>query len=204
DEFHGKTVRFGSQVTAGAAPGGSPPPGHKKAPRGGAFSGPGRKPSARDDVHPDVVSRALLAELDAAINLRVERVVAAEADVHARMEDRAALADEDVPRAHQFAAEALDAQALGLRVASVAGAARRLFMCHCPDSSADSVSLRLDAGDPELRVRLPVPLLLAVMLAAALLDDPDLRTPAVGLHGGLHRGTRHEGRADRDGLAFAH
>src|SRR5690606_10365180 len=112
--------------------------GIKKPRRAGLFRCSRQKPSARDHVHPDVVSGALLAELHAAVDLRIQRMVTAAADVVARMEYRAALADEDVARAHLLAAEALDAEALGLRVASVAGAARGLFVCHCLNSSNKS------------------------------------------------------------------
>ena len=46
------------------------------------------------------------------------------------MEFGAALPDDDVARYRQLAAEQLDAQALGLGIATVAAAAARFFVCH--------------------------------------------------------------------------
>ena len=61
-----------------------------------------------------------LVESDAAIFERKKRVVAAHADVGAGMKASAALADDDVARDDDFAAEFLNAEALGIAVASVA------------------------------------------------------------------------------------
>src|SRR5438105_14687476 len=60
------------------------------------------------------------AELNLAADQREQRVVAAPADTLARVEVRAALADDDLARVHQLAAVTLDAEALGIRVAAVA------------------------------------------------------------------------------------
>ena len=49
-----------------------------------------------------------------------QRVVAATADVHAGVEVGAALADQDLAGLDDLAAEALDAEPLGVRVATVA------------------------------------------------------------------------------------
>jgi hypothetical protein len=46
------------------------------------------------------------------------------------MNPRAALAHDDAASGNQFAAETFHAQALGLRIAAVAGTAARFFMCH--------------------------------------------------------------------------
>ena len=73
---------------------------------------------------------ALVVELDRAFNQREQRVVAADADVVARVDARAALANDDVARDHDFAAELLDAEHLGVGVASVTSRAYALFMCH--------------------------------------------------------------------------
>src|SRR6478609_3709795 len=59
-----------------------------------------------------------------------QRVVAATADVDAGVEVRAALADDDLAGLDDLATEALDAQALGVRVAAVARGARALLVCH--------------------------------------------------------------------------
>src|SRR3954453_22416088 len=59
-----------------------------------------------------------------------EGVVAATADVHAGVEVRAALADDDLAGLDDLAAEALDAEALGVGVAAVAGRRSALLVCH--------------------------------------------------------------------------
>ena len=61
---------------------------------------------------------------------REQRVVAATADAVARVEVGAALADEDLAGVDGLAAEALDAQALSVRVATVARRGRALLVCH--------------------------------------------------------------------------
>ena len=67
------------------------------------------------------------AEPDVAGGLGEQGVVVAAADVGAGVEVGAALADEDLAGLDELAAEALDAQALGVRVATVAGGAETLF-----------------------------------------------------------------------------
>src|SRR5215469_16880343 len=70
-----------------------------------------------DDAHgPAAAERA---ELHRPADQREQRVVAAAADALARVEVRTVLADDDLARVHQLAAVALDAEALGLRVAAV-------------------------------------------------------------------------------------
>src|SRR5215208_5057921 len=59
-----------------------------------------------------------------------ERVVAAAADAEARVEVGAALTDDDLAGLHDLAAEALDAEALRVRVAAVAGGRSALLVCH--------------------------------------------------------------------------
>src|SRR5438128_2205245 len=62
--------------------------------------------AARDRrrVHTDALALARdVLELDAAIDQREQRVVAADADVHAGLERRAALADDDAARADELA-----------------------------------------------------------------------------------------------------
>src|SRR6266487_961803 len=64
------------------------------------------------------------------------------------------------------------------------------FLCAIACSSA------LDPGDLELRVRLPMAVLSAVVLAAAELEDDDLLGPVVGHDLRAHAGPRNEGTAD--------
>jgi GTP-binding protein len=59
-----------------------------------------------------------------------QRVVATAADVVARVEVRAALADDDLTRVDDLAAEALHAETLGVGVAAVLGGRRTLLVCH--------------------------------------------------------------------------
>ena len=61
---------------------------------------------------------------------REQGVVATATDVRAGVEVRAALADDDLARADDLAAEALHAEALRVRVTTVASGARSLFVCH--------------------------------------------------------------------------
>jgi len=61
-------------------------------------------------------------------DLGKERVVLAAADVIARLDPGAALADQDRPAGDQLSAEPLDAEALRLRVAPVSGTAQT-FLC---------------------------------------------------------------------------
>src|SRR3546814_10580142 len=64
-------------------------------------------------------------------------VILAHADVLAGMHLGAALADDDIARNDGLAAELLDAEALGLGVATVARGAASFFVCH------ETVSLNL-------------------------------------------------------------
>src|SRR5215203_1766153 len=69
-------------------------------------------------------------KFDQAVDQRIQRVVAADADVVARMELGATLANDDAARANGVAVVELDSQSLRLAVAAVAGATDSLFMCH--------------------------------------------------------------------------
>ncbi len=93
-------------------------------------------------------------------------VVAAAADVDAGMEVRAALPDDDLAGLDDLAAEALDAEALRVGVATVARGAGALLVCHFRTCSRLGLDGRwrpdsLDAGDLEARQRLAVTLPLA-------------------------------------------
>src|SRR5262245_47313917 len=67
---------------------------------------------------------------DDAGHLGEERVVLPAAHVGARKKLRAPLPDQDGASRHVLAAERLDAEALGVRVATVAGRALSFFVCH--------------------------------------------------------------------------
>src|SRR5690349_12286769 len=101
----------------------SPIPVHKrKAPHeAGPSQNRSRWRSARDDVDRFARFGALDLELDRAIDQGEQRVVAAEADARARMEARAALADDDVAGFDRLATIDLHAEVLRVRVATVAG-----------------------------------------------------------------------------------
>src|SRR5437870_7810238 len=79
----------------------------------------------------DVASAlALVLEVDDPVDLGEERVIAADADVLAGIELRAALSDDDRSTGHELAGEALDAEHFRLRVAAVARRTLSLFMSH--------------------------------------------------------------------------
>src|SRR5258708_21833237 len=84
----------------------------------------------------------LVLEGDGALDLGEQRVVAAHADIAARVVGGAALTYEDVAGRHHLAAIALDPEAAAPRVATVAGAAARFLVCHDLDSFADRPSWR--------------------------------------------------------------
>ena len=88
-----------------------------------------RTQARRDDV--DDPATATGAELDRAGDEREQRVVAAAADAVAGVEVGAALADDDLAGVDDLAAEALDAEALGVGVATVAGARTRPSCVPC-------------------------------------------------------------------------
>src|SRR5512147_1826631 len=119
-----KRARSGISICAG--------PGNEKAPcEDGALSGR-KEPLGlrRLDAHGVLLLGAVLGELHLAGHHREEGVVLADADVLARVELRAALADDDGARVHELAAVGLDAQALALGIAAVAGRAACFLVCH--------------------------------------------------------------------------
>ena len=67
-----------------------------------------------------LAGRALDVEFDFAAHLGVQRMVLADADIVAGMDDRAALADDDAAGLDELPAVALDAQTFRLRIAAVA------------------------------------------------------------------------------------
>lgn len=75
----------------------------------------------------DVLSVAPHRKLNRALGRRKERVVAPDSDVLAGIELGTALANQDISRDHALAAEALDAQALGIGIAPIASRAGAFF-----------------------------------------------------------------------------
>src|SRR5262249_1688447 len=112
---------------------------HKRTPDTRRSGGPGIAPAAPsamslvlvlrpDDV--DDLAANLHADLQGALGHRDQRAVAATADQVARVELRAALADQDLAGIDQLTAEPLHAEPLRVGVATVARAGRTLLVCH--------------------------------------------------------------------------
>ena len=78
----------------------------------------------------DDAATAAGAEFDGSRGQCEQGVVAATANAGARVEVGAALADDDLASGNYLAAEALDAEVLGVGVTTVASGARAFFMCH--------------------------------------------------------------------------
>ena len=78
----------------------------------------------------DVHTTASAIESDIAVDERIKGVVTSAADIAARMELGANLANDDAARGHQFTAKTLDAKTLCVAVATVAAAALAFLMCH--------------------------------------------------------------------------
>src|SRR5262245_11205077 len=94
---------------------------------------------------------------------RVQRVVAADADVGAGVHARAALPHQDLAGIDALAAVDLHAEALRLGVAPVARAAACFLVCHG--------LLTVDLVDTDLGVVLPMALGFLEVLAPAHLED---------------------------------
>src|SRR5215468_1071969 len=73
---------------------------------------------------------AALAEAERSVALGEDRVVLADARAGTGAESRPALADDDHAGLHRLAVEQLDAEALGVRVAAVAGGAKTFLVSH--------------------------------------------------------------------------
>ena len=76
--------------------------------------------SARDDAYRSAIPRALDIELHPAVDFGEQRVVLADADVHAGVKFGAALAHQNVARQNLFAGITLDAEALRVGIPTVA------------------------------------------------------------------------------------
>src|ERR1700728_3840735 len=83
-----------------------------------------------NDVDVGVLLRALDAKFNDTMCLGEQGVIGTDSDVHAGAIHRPALTDQDVSRKHVFTAEFLDAQTLGMRIATVTSTAASFFMCH--------------------------------------------------------------------------
>src|SRR3954469_12085703 len=83
---------------------------------------------AVDDAHDTTAT--LVTELHCARDQREQRVVATAADVVARVEVGAALADEDLAGVDLLAAVTLDPEPLGVGVTPVARGRRAFLVCH--------------------------------------------------------------------------
>src|SRR5262245_2431237 len=97
--------------------------------------------SNRLDANP--LSRATLALEDhPAVDQSIQRIVAALADIRARMDARAALAHQDVAGADHLAVAALDAEEAGIAVAAVARGSLTFLVCHfaLPSGNLDVVN----------------------------------------------------------------
>ena len=92
---------------------------------------PGLTPPPANGLHGHVNPPLRLAlELHVPIDDGEDRVIAAEADVGARLPAGAALAEDDVAGDDGLAARLLDAEAPAFGIAAVAGRAASFFMCH--------------------------------------------------------------------------
>src|SRR5712675_1613879 len=127
------------------------------------------------------------------MGLREQRVIGSDTDVHAGAIHRAALTNQDVAREHVLAAEFLDAETLGMRIAAVSSAAARFFMCHEVSPATLIDELGDDLRDLHIGVGLPMGLLTLVVLAAAEFDNAYLVTLAMTLDGRDHLGRTHVG-----------
>src|SRR5207253_5570092 len=116
-----------------------------------------------------------------ACHLGVEGVVAADADVDAGVELRAALANENRAAGDELPGEALHAEHFRLRVAAVARRTLSFFVSHC---------LPLDRINAKLDHVLPMPVRpFRVILSALLPEHNDLVAARFPENGGRNRGT---------------
>src|SRR5438034_4530016 len=131
----------------------------------------GPEPSGRLVEDADVARVAPSLEADVAVDLREQGVVPAPTDVEAGLESRPPLAYQDAATADELATEALDAEHLRIRVATVAGTADALLVRHM-DSD-------LDVGDADRGRRLAMPAITTVILAPSEFHHGDLARPAL-------------------------
>jgi hypothetical protein len=84
-----------------------------------------------NDVHDFAALYAFGHELHLTVHQREQCVVFADANVYTGMYLRPTLADDDAAGKDRFSAVGFDAETLGLRIATIAGAAACFLMCHC-------------------------------------------------------------------------
>src|SRR5688500_16735335 len=96
----------------------------------GSFLGFGRRNDARRDDADHFLVAAVIFELHHAVDHRIDREIAAEANICAWAHQDAALAHDNAARTDDFAAVAFHATHLRLAIATVARAADAFFMCH--------------------------------------------------------------------------
>ena len=137
----------------------------------------------------DPAARAVVRELHGAVDLGEQRVVLAEPDVQARTEAASALAHQNRSAGHDVAVEALDAEALRVAVAPVAGAALSFF-CE------PWLDLRI-SFDAHARERAAMTLGAAHALPALLLEDADLRAARLAVDHAEDLDVGHERRRRR-------
>ncbi len=136
-------------------------------------------------VYRDHATLALGLELYNTVDCGEQGVVASDTDVGSGVELRAALAHEDVTGFYELAAEALNAQALSIRVATVLCGATTFFVSH--DSTPFSIilpreaaeALAVDRCDLDFCKTLAMSVLLAIALAALLLEDQNFGSLAM-------------------------
>src|SRR5690606_21114544 len=148
----------------------------------------GERSDRLDDT--DHLAVTLATELDGARGEREQGVVAAAAHTVTGVDLGAALADEDLARADGLAAEALDAEALGVGVTPVLGGADALLRCHLESILVWSRDRSGDARDLQPGQLLAVALALLVAGLVLVAEDADLlATEVLDLLGGdLHLG----------------
>jgi hypothetical protein len=167
---------------------------------------PARSGDRWNDTHGLTLVRPLDAELNMPVHLGEQGVILPKTHVQTRMHQGSALANQDAARRNQLPSKALDAKALGFRIAAVAAATACLLVCHVSFSwsSAGNVSARGDAADLNFGVILPVAGLFLEVLAATVLEDTNLVAPAVGDDRALYRSARHYGTAHGHLITFSH
>src|SRR5689334_20412313 len=133
----------------------------------------------------DPAVRAVALEPHAARDLRVDRIVLAEAGIESRTEAPPALPDDDRAAGDEVAVVRFHAEALRVGVAPVAGAALSFFVSHC------CRVLQNDVLDSHARVDGPVALRPAHALATLLLEHANLRAARLAVDDGDDAGIGH-------------
>jgi hypothetical protein len=141
-----------------------------------------------------LVQSTLDGEGNLSVNQRKQGVVLTDANIDARMELGATLANNDAPCVNHFATELLDTQHFGLRVAPVSRRAAAFFLCHFPLLLVSC--LTGDRADLQFSEILPMTLALLVVLATAHLEDAHFVVPTMGQDCDCDCCTGHQGRTN--------